>query len=355
MDDFPHQVMTALLELIHADSTEVISFNLHGESSPCVLTFPQPSIDAMAAALTAQPDNVVFDAVATHNFQVMDRRSVSTSVFLAEAKLHLTKLLDTEFLSPSKTDNRMGIYLELPSSLKKLKNLDPFHRGQEYISLMLRRDQLHFTERDRLVLTLIQPHLQQAYETHTTFHQVHYHLAQQQAATDLVGLIALSTEGNVQWITQKAREILRCYFPSPPVPMTLPDLLQRWVNRYLAMFLQREGSCQVVRPLQLQQEGKRLTIRWSYGSNNEQLYLLLEETEQESISIESLQLLGLTKREAEVLFWIAKDKSLVELAKILSISDRTVKKHLEHIYEKFGVQTRLAAVMYALEHLGILS
>jgi hypothetical protein len=35
------------------------------------------------------------------------------------------------------------------------------------------------------------------------------------------------------------------------------------------------------------------------------------------------------------------------------VDDR--EKHPEHIYEKVGVQTRLSAVMYALEHLGIFS
>lgn len=56
-------------------------------------------------------------------------------------------------------------------------------------------------------------------------------------------------------------------------------------------------------------------------------------------------MLGLTKREAEVLFWVAKDKSTDEISKQLGMSNRTVKKHLENIYHKFGVQTRLGAVM----------
>jgi DNA-binding CsgD family transcriptional regulator len=65
--------------------------------------------------------------------------------------------------------------------------------------------------------------------------------------------------------------------------------------------------------------------------------------------------LGLTKREAEVLFWVAKDQSTQAIAKQLGISDLTVKKHLENIYKKFGVQTRTGAVMYALEKIGIVS
>ncbi|WOD37928.1 response regulator transcription factor [Nodosilinea sp. E11] len=218
---------------------------------------------------------------------------------------------------------------------------------------MISRDRRNFTKRDRLVLNLIRPHLKQAYDNLAAFHQVHDHLAQQQSATDQTALIALSTCGTVQWITQKAGEILHRYFPPSKAPIALPDLLQQWVNRQLSMFSQVEEVCRVARPLRLQLEEQRLAIRFSYCPKVEQLYLLLEETEPEPFSAESLQLLGLTKRESEVLFWVAKDKSLVEVGKLLGMSDRTAKKHLEHIYEKFGVQTRLSAVMHALGLLGI--
>ena len=62
----------------------------------------------------------------------------------------------------------------------------------------------------------------------------------------------------------------------------------------------------------------------------------------------------ITKREAEVLFWVANDKSNAAIAKIFNCSQGTVRKRLEHIYQKLGVQTRTAAVMVALEKLGLL-
>ena len=51
----------------------------------------------------------------------------------------------------------------------------------------------------------------------------------------------------------------------------------------------------------------------------------------------------LTRREADVLFWITRGKSNGEIGSILAISPGTVKKHLEHIYKKLGVRSRLAA------------
>jgi DNA-binding CsgD family transcriptional regulator len=74
-----------------------------------------------------------------------------------------------------------------------------------------------------------------------------------------------------------------------------------------------------------------------------------------SFSVELLQLLGLTKREAEVLWAISQDRSNADIAKFLKCSVSTVKKHLEHIYEKLNVQTRTAAVMTALVKLGLIA
>jgi DNA-binding CsgD family transcriptional regulator len=53
-----------------------------------------------------------------------------------------------------------------------------------------------------------------------------------------------------------------------------------------------------------------------------------------------------------VLFWIARDKSNGEIAKLFNCSLSTIKKHLEHIYQKLDVQSRTAAVMSALSQLG---
>ncbi len=58
----------------------------------------------------------------------------------------------------------------------------------------------------------------------------------------------------------------------------------------------------------------------------------------------ALRSLGLTRSEAVVLGWAAKGKTNAEIALILGISRRTVEKHLERVYEKLGVETKIAAV-----------
>ena len=53
----------------------------------------------------------------------------------------------------------------------------------------------------------------------------------------------------------------------------------------------------------------------------------------------------LTAREAEVLRWVAAGKSDAQIGAILGASPRTVQKHLQHAYEKLGVEGRTAAAM----------
>jgi len=59
--------------------------------------------------------------------------------------------------------------------------------------------------------------------------------------------------------------------------------------------------------------------------------------------------LGLTPREAEVLYWLAQGKSNPDIATILGANVRTVHKHVEHIFQKLGLETRHAATLVALE------
>jgi DNA-binding NarL/FixJ family response regulator len=59
--------------------------------------------------------------------------------------------------------------------------------------------------------------------------------------------------------------------------------------------------------------------------------------------------LGLTPREAEILFWVSQGKSNPEMCILLNVQLTTVKKHLESVFQKLGVENRTAAAAMALE------
>lgn len=67
-----------------------------------------------------------------------------------------------------------------------------------------------------------------------------------------------------------------------------------------------------------------------------------------AVRLASFEALGLTRRETEVLLWVVAGKTNAEIGFLLSISLRAVQKHLEHIFEKLGVETRTAAATWVL-------
>ena len=56
---------------------------------------------------------------------------------------------------------------------------------------------------------------------------------------------------------------------------------------------------------------------------------------------------GLTSREREIVAMVAQGKTNAQIAAELWVAPSTVKKHLEHVYEKLGVGRRAAAATYA--------
>jgi len=74
--------------------------------------------------------------------------------------------------------------------------------------------------------------------------------------------------------------------------------------------------------------------------------------EREALRAEHLASLPLTAREREILALVAAGKTNAEIGMILTISVRTAQKHLEHVFQKIGVETRTAAAVCALTAAG---
>ncbi len=207
---------------------------------------------------------------------------------------------------------------------------------------------------DRCILNLVRQQLMQTGKDTSKFNQEQQILTQLKQVFDHLGVIIVTTEGQVQFMTQRGEQLLSQYFDQKNSD-SLPESLQHWFkHEILSLPSDSQVSCFCL-PLQIEKKGKQLLIRLIANLIGEQYLMLLEEQQMRSFSISSLELLGLTKREAEVLFWIAKDKTNAGIAKVLGCCEGTVRKHLEHIHQKLGVQTRTAAVIVALESLGVLN
>lgn len=161
------------------------------------------------------------------------------------------------------------------------------------------------------------------------------------------GLVGLTVYGTICWATPLAMRWIEDYWPSERRSHDgLPMSLQCWVEHYAQQF--RHSALAFYPPLIAQHENRQLTIQLR-GHPTGYLLIFREQFEQHSVHVP--EALGLTQREAEILRWVADGKTNPEIAIILGISARTVQKHLERIYQKLGVECRMAAARRLAESL----
>ena len=208
--------------------------------------------------------------------------------------------------------------------------------------------QTDFSDGDLDRLTLLAPHFAQAYRSSAALSRVKSELALMRRGLEAFGkVIVLLERGRVRLLPESGRELLTRYFPEGPGRGTgLPDTLQRWIRHHEALLDRDDAVPPPRRPLVVEREGKRLVIRLL--SEPTVTCLLLEE-QRAGVDCEALEQFGLTRREAEVLAWVAEGKTSGDIASILGIRPKTVEKHLEHIFEALGVETRTAAAVRARE------
>lgn len=171
------------------------------------------------------------------------------------------------------------------------------------------------------------------------------------------GLVVLNAAGKLLFASHRAETLLTFYFPSCTGNEPWPKRLTLWVAQSMPRLHRMKELIRA--PLRSEREGRRLLIR-VVETRLERILLLDEEriwTDGPNRHATVLTKLGLTTREAEVLFWIAEGKSNAEIGVILLIALRTVKKHIEHIFPKLGVENRTCAAARASEvlHRGISS
>jgi DNA-binding CsgD family transcriptional regulator len=159
-------------------------------------------------------------------------------------------------------------------------------------------------------------------------------------------VITLTREGRIQTATIRARHWIAEYCGNcSGLTNSLPDSLQRWVQHQLLHLHENSEVPAPPAPLVIEREDCWLVIRLLCdGEQN----LLLVEKHGARLSPASFSSLRVSPREAEVLLWLTQGRSNHDIGVILGMSERTVKKHLEHIYVKLGVWNRTQAATKAL-------
>ena len=310
VDDVPDNVAVLHDALDEAGYTVLVA--LDGES-------------ALARAAQALPDVILLDAVmpGLDGFEVA-RRLKADPLTQAIPIIFMTGLTETEHLVAA---------------------LDA--GGADYVTKPVK---------PREVMARMGVHLQTARQAREGVRE------RQQArnALDALGYAAITVraaDGRLMWQTPLAREWLLRYCGTQ-APAT-PEAVVAWLQRHL-----REASRQVEPPrLSLELGPRRLTFRLHQQVDDGDALadaggdapvpsgdwlIVMQETSDTSVIEALAQTFGLTAREAEVLYWVAKGKINRDIGDILGASPATVKKHLERIYAKLGVETRTAAAAMAI-------
>ncbi|MBL8327799.1 MAG: response regulator transcription factor [Rubrivivax sp.] len=141
------------------------------------------------------------------------------------------------------------------------------------------------------------------------------------------------------WQTPLARQWLPVYFDAPLD--VLPQRLVAW--------LREAADDQHERSLQAQFQGRRLVVSLQGRTVDDDWLLVLREVNDAAVVEATMQAFGLTLKESEVLYWVARGKTNRDIGDILGSSPATVKKHLEHVFVKLGVETRTAAASLAMQ------
>ena len=156
-------------------------------------------------------------------------------------------------------------------------------------------------------------------------------------------------DGKLIWQTPLARELLMRYYGTT-APQT-PSPVLYWLRRHLA-----DAERQIEPPrLTVEQGPRRLTFRLHQQTGDSDSggdWLIVMREISDDAVVEAIGLsFKLTAREAEVLYWVVKGKVNRDIGDILGASPATVKKHLERVYAKLGVETRTAAAGRAMNRI----
>ncbi|WP_119288589.1 response regulator transcription factor [Azohydromonas sediminis] len=157
-------------------------------------------------------------------------------------------------------------------------------------------------------------------------------------------------DGRRLWQTALARELLRQHFPTVPEVLTPPPVMA-WVAREA---LRRRAGAEP-QGFRVGQGSRRLTFAMHAiddSGDGEWLVVLREDSEAALLDALARAFPALTAREVEVLYWVVQGKTNRDIGDILSLSPRTVHKHLEHVFGKLGVETRTAAASLAMARVG---
>lgn len=258
-----------------------------------------------------------------NNFQMATncKSAMAISDFLTQRQFKRLGLYN-EWYKPLGVNHQMSLYLPSPSHLQ--------------IALTLQRDKTAFSEKDRFLLNQLAPHLALAYENTTTRQPGLKINRRTPEVRRFTGSIFLNSAGEV--IADRYSVLTRINSAFGIRRRAVPPAIADWFKLQTSQPLSIQPNSKLI----IRQEKSVWTFRLRPDSEDSFEVLVECKTTDPITAIEQM---GLTTREAEVLYWIAAAKTNLEIAAITGARVRTIDKHVERILQKLGVENRQAAAL----------
>lgn len=320
----PERTLSAASKVIEADSVSFTGIGYNGELSGLV-----------------GDNSETISAVEIEIFNQYMRENPSFAAYIVERRPETLKITD---LIPPEQFERTGVFNEFYRRAGvRNQPVSPLLISKDlFVSCSINTSEPDFSERDKLLMSLLAPHL-----VNTIRNTLAYERLNSALDTQNCGIIAVTPSGEPQFFSEFARQLLETYFAGEKrAANSLPKTLRKWLKRENSL-LKKKSFSLPSEPLNIKNAVGELTVRLIYNENTRERTLLLDE--KKNLSSKMSERLNLTRRESEILFLIAQGKSDEVIARLCHISPRTVHKHVENIYTKLGVETRTAAMLRALE------
>jgi len=322
IDQFPSTILSAVRKVLPCNTICYNEFNIP-ESRMSWITDP---VNALPGPILREMFNRHFHEhpLIAHSGLPNTAGSQRISDFLSRQQFHRLALYN-EYYRPMGVEYQLGTVISISA--------------RHILAVGLDRDCLDFSENERLCLDLLRPHLIQSYRNLQILE-----LMKRAVEGSEKKLIVVNRTGQVQLINDDVWRIFAHYFDMPRFRRSLPDALHDWIKYERSRLCQESDVSSPSIPLVISKKGGRITIHFLWGGKDSEQDMIIIEEEPADIASASMDSSKLTRRETEILAWLSQGKTNVEIGLALSISPRTVKKHLEHIYSKLRVHRRSGAV-----------
>ena len=329
-DEFSRTAITEIASLIPSD---VVTINEVDPGAERMVYLAQPESFPIPPGSQRHLAELAHQHPLIHHFvSTGDGSAQRISDFLTQEAFHASPIYRLLY-QPMGIEYQMSVVLPAPRPV--------------VVAIVANRRDADFSERERAILNVLRPHLVQAwFNAKDQGHLRSLLNAASEATVDSgAELIVLSDPPHE--VTPGALVSLYRYFGRPSQTSPLPARVERWLASQQSR-LESPGSLDLLTPLRAEIARRRLVLRYLPGQATHPGALLLRE-DLGSPQRRSLDALGLTAREAEIVSYIVKGGTNAAIADAMHISPATVKKHLENIYVKLGVRGRGRLTAFVLD------